>query len=218
MPKPFLLIDFLPKAGMTYLAVGRVHKRQQRDRVVYDAFKAKGIITGLSNAEIKDAKMKIQNCIKGTFVLAVLEKMLRQLKTGTTDQDGFYSFFSELKEAEAYAEHMPKPAFIEFFFRLVEARVAYKRNPFNSVQEVCELADIIDGFLEQIGDDWARLAAGFEFFAQQGGLDKDEGLGTDDKGQEDQPMTDFGSLGAALESVAEGAYEGAEGTTPMDLD
>ncbi|KAI1082085.1 hypothetical protein F5B20DRAFT_578855 [Whalleya microplaca] len=215
MPR-ILLIDLLPKAGLRFLHKPSVHKQRERDRVVYNALKDKGIINDLSNATVKHTKIYLQETLVNTFTRAVIERLLRKARTGVTDEQGFYSFFAELQGRVQWAKDMPKAAFIEFIFRLAEARLEFKRNPYTSVKEPCDLAKAIDLFLEDVGDNWSKMTVGFKFFMQQDGQDKEDAE-KEKEGDKDKPMVDVSSLGEALDEVAEGANDTA-GTTPMDLD
>ncbi|KAI1075157.1 hypothetical protein F5B20DRAFT_560939 [Whalleya microplaca] len=153
------LMDLLPKAGMVYPGVSSVHARPERDEAIYDALETKGIIKYTSNKGFVQAMADIREYIKGTFVLAMIEKIRENLDEGPTERENLHRLFGKLKQSESYASEMDKPRFILFFCCLIEARLAWKAHPVPPfpTEHHSELVRTIDEFLICVGEKSASL-------------------------------------------------------------
>ncbi|KAI1138152.1 hypothetical protein F5Y05DRAFT_413466 [Hypoxylon sp. FL0543] len=174
------LKEFLPNAGMVLPSSTIVLGMQRRDTGIMKAFEVANFAEA-GTGPTKAAKAAVDQALAQTFILATSPQMMKEL---CGEGGGVLHFLGVLRTAVPWAERVGESTFIKFCQCLVDARLAWKKNPrppFNIIEHSAT-ARAIDDLLEAAGPKWCH--ADFEIYALVGGFEEDEENDKEEEGGE----------------------------------
>ncbi|KAI6080200.1 hypothetical protein F4821DRAFT_266121 [Hypoxylon rubiginosum] len=165
------LKQFLPKAGMIWPEELVLLHEERRDRKVLIAMKSMVAISTSTRQETKAAMKAVDEMLATLFTTALQPPVLQILE----EQESSYEFLCVVHRSNALAAKVSEATFVLLFGVLVEARMAWMKNPRNpyDIAQHGITARTIDEFLRQ-APSWTNANIGFYEAALQGGYDHDD--------------------------------------------
>ncbi|KAI0839197.1 hypothetical protein F5Y06DRAFT_295815 [Hypoxylon sp. FL0890] len=117
------LKDLLPRAGMTYSSEEDFLSRRDRDMKVFMALKQAGIINTANDTPEKASEKAVDKALADLFTLVAQPYVMFHILDEGVDLPGL------TQSTASWVRHIAEPVFTQLIQRLIDARLAWQKNP-----------------------------------------------------------------------------------------